>query len=216
MGTILIIAGGPIERSFGIDYVNSIGADYVIAADAGLSYCRDAGVLPDRIVGDFDSVPQDVYRYYYEKVPERFERFPAHKDYTDTELALQMAYERPEEQITILGALGGRVDHTLGNIALLKQTLAEGKQCFLADEKNRVRMICSDTVLRRNDLLEGEISLVAFDGPVTGLTLRGFAYEVTDFTLQAATTRGISNEITRETASIELRDGFLLVIESRD
>ena len=216
MGAVLIIAGGPLDAAFGMEYIAQGTWEYVIAVDAGLAFCQHAGLVPDLILGDFDSAQAQTVRYYRERMPERFRQFPAHKDYTDTELALQEAYRIPCERIEILGALGGRLDHTLGNLALLRQALDHGKCCRLADVKNRVHMISRRTVLTRSALYAGKLSLVPFGGPVTGLTLAGFAYEVTDLTLSAATTRGISNEVTADTAVIDLKEGALLVVESRD
>ena len=104
----------------------------------------------------------------------------------------------------------------LGNIQLLKMALDRGVNCMLVDEHNRIRMISQGLVLRRAEQFGKYVSLLPFTPQVTGITLKGFAYEVEDFTLQSGIARGVSNEIAAETAEIVLKEGLLLVIESKD
>lgn len=216
MTRTLIISGGPLDEKFGREYMQKFQWDRIIAADRGLAFCRKASVCPDLILGDFDSVDQEAYDYFAGRCPDRFLRFPAHKDETDTELALQNAIAGHTDEIHIIGALGGRVDHMLGNIQLLKMAEDAGQTCYLLDEKNRVRLIGHDMVLEKNSLYAPNVSLIPFTLQVTGLTLQGFEYEVRDFDLIAGKSRGLSNRVTADRAKISFRSGLLLVVESRD
>lgn len=117
----LIITGGAIEEAFAGDYLRKNKFDYIIAADKGLVFCREMGIRPDLIVGDFDSADKGALEYYRKRFPERILRFRPEKDETDTEIALTKALENTEGSITILGATGTRLDHVLGNIQLLKR-----------------------------------------------------------------------------------------------
>lgn len=220
---ILIISGGPLDEVFGIKYYSSWSWDYIIAADAGLRFCRRADILPDLVIGDFDSVGNEAFNYFHERIPERFRIFPSEKDETDTELALAEAVKYRKQSgadaadsIHIIGALGGRVDHLLGNLALLALALEQGAPCCLVDEKTRIRMTDSEMILKKDQVLGKYISLIPFAGAVDGLTLSGFKYNVNDFSLRPEITRGISNEISDGKAVIHLKHGRLLVIETSD
>ncbi|MCD8218227.1 MAG: thiamine diphosphokinase [Clostridiales bacterium] len=212
----LIITGGQIDLPFAKKQIAAENWNSVISADSGLNFCRIADVLPDEIWGDFDSADPDVLRYFREKCPETIHVFPAEKDETDTELALMRAIEAGADRITILGGTGTRLDHVLGNLHLLKMAMDAGVECFILDPHNRIRMIQGRTVLRKKEQFGTYVSLIPFTPEVEGLTLRGFAYEVEEFTLESGKARGVSNEIREEEAVIEMRKGILLVIESKD
>lgn len=212
----LVITGGTIAFPFAKQYVDNHIWDRILCADAGMEFCREAGIRPDLILGDFDSAKPDTLDYFRKLCPEKMEQFPAEKDETDTELALLRAISGGADCITVLGATGTRLDHVLGNIQLLKMALDRGVNCMLVDEHNRIRMISEGLVLRRAEQFGKYVSLLPFTPQVTGITLKGFAYEVQDFTLQSGIARGVSNEIAAETAEIVLKEGLLLVIESKD
>ena len=218
----LIITGGAIQEAFAGDYLRKTKFGYTIAADKGLVFCRKMEILPDLIVGDFDSADHDALGYYREQFPERILRFRPEKDETDTEIALTKALERmarrPEEKgsITILGATGTRLDHVLGNIQLLKKAVEAGVSCFLVDANNRIRLIRESCRIRREEQFGRYVSLIPFTPKVTGVTLKGFKYPLTDYTLLSGKAIGVSNEITGEAGEISFLDGLLLVIESRD
>lgn len=213
---VLIITGGRIESRFAVNYINEQEWDRILSADAGLVFCRKAGVIPDRILGDFDSADPATLAWYQERYPERIVRFPAEKDETDTELALMDAIDAGASRVTILGGTGSRLDHVLGNIHLLKMAMDAGVECFLVDEHNRIRMTDKGLTLHKSRQFGHYVSLIPFTPAVAGLTLNGFAYDVEEFTLLSGKARGVSNQIAEETAHIALREGVLLVIESRD
>ncbi len=212
----LVITGGQIDLLFAKKQIETGNWDFVISADSGLNFCRVAENIPDEIWGDFDSVDPDVLRYFQERCPERIHVFPVEKDETDTELALMRAIKAGADRITILGGTGTRLDHVLGNLHLLKMAMDAGVECVIVDPNNRIRMIQERMVLRKEEQFGTYVSLIPFTPEVKGLTLRGFAYEVEDFTLESGKARGVSNEICEDTAVIEMRQGILLVIESKD
>ena len=193
----LIITGGTIQSEFAIKYIKERAWNYVVCADAGMRFCHSAGILPDLILGDFDSVDEESYEYFQKVCPERMERFPTHKDETDTELALLRAIDAGADAITMIGATGTRLDHVMGNIQMLKLALDRKVSCQIVDAHNRIRMLDKFAELKKSEQF-------------------GFAYEVEDFTLVSGIARGVSNELEAETATISCEDGILLVIESRD
>ncbi len=212
----LIITGGAIEEAFAGDYLRKNKFGYIVAADKGLVFCREMGIRPDLIVGDFDSADRGALEYYRERFPERILRFRPEKDETDTEIALTKALENTEGSITILGATGTRLDHVLGNIQLLKKAADAGRECFLTDSHNRIRLIWKYCSIRKKEQFGSYVSLIPFTPKVKGVTLKGFKYPLTDYTLLSGRAIGVSNEITGETGEISFSEGLLLVIESRD
>ena len=188
----LIITGGTIEYEFSCEYVKKYVWDYIVCADAGMRFCHSAGIMPDLILGDFDSVDEESYEYFQTVCPERMERFPTHKDETDTELALLRAIDAGADAITMIGATGTRLDHVMGNIQMLKLALDRNVSCQIVDVHNRIRMVEKFAELKKSDQF-GKY-----------------------FTLVSGIARGVSNELEAETAMISCEDGILLVIESRD
>ena len=94
--------------------------------------------------------------------------------------------------------------------------LDRGVSCQIVDAHNRIRMVDGQIMWQKSDQFGKFVSLIPFTPEVTGITLKGFAYEVENFTLVSGIARGVSNELEAETASITCQNGILLVIESRD
>lgn len=237
---IVIITGGNIELDFASHYLEEHQPDCIIAADHGLEACFKMEIMPAYVCGDFDSVRTEVYAYYAEKIPERIMRYSSKKDETDTELALKEAIrmiqnrsladigpvgteEETEEatyelvpEITILGATGSRLDHVYGNLHLLKLALDAGIHCQLVDSHNRICMLNGTYRLYRDHQFGDYVSILPFTPAVEGLTLKGFEYPLSDFTLESGNARGVSNEIREEVAEISMTGGILLLFETRD
>lgn len=183
--------------------------DFVIAADRGQIIAQDLGIIPDVLVGDFDSSP----RPDPEAAPE-IVVFPREKAFTDSEAAIGLAFERGWREIDVLGGLSGRLDHTMGNLGILAKYSGRAHIQFF-DGFNIVTMLHPGSHLMSARGYR-YLGLIAYGEAVRGLTLRGTLYEVTDFTLPPDTTRGVSNEITSDPASLSFREGRLLAINSRD
>lgn len=213
----LLISGGPVDLDFLRDYLSKERFDMVVCADAGMDAAYQLGMKPDHILGDFDSASQETLSYF-RKQGCPIETFPAQKDATDTELALDFILSELAEKIVIVGATGRRLDHFLGNLHILHKAVEAGVVCSLVDPYNRITMTDHPMNLYREQLYGSYISLFPFAGPVGGLCLSGFAYEVEDFTLKPGSSRGISNELAqgKNEAKIRFTDGILLVIESRE
>ena len=172
----LIVTGGSIDYKFACEYLKKYTWDYVVCADAGMKFCHTAGIQPDLILGDFDSVDDASYTYFKKTCPERMEQFPTHKDETDTELALLRAIAAGADAVTMIGATGTRIDHLLGNIQMLKLALDRGVSCQIVDAHNRIRMVDGQIMLQKSDQFGKFVSLIPFTPEVTGITLKGFDY----------------------------------------
>lgn len=186
--------------------------DVVLSADGGTRLALALDVMPQVVIGDLDSIAgADRARIESAGIPLR--EYPHDKDETDLELALGYALERKPAAILIVGALGGRLDHTVTNIAMLSDSRLEGIDCRLDDGLEEV-MLC-----RRHARVDGQaddlVSLIPWGNPVTGVRTQGLRWPLDGETLYPHKTRGVSNEMLGETAEISIADGLLLVIHAR-
>lgn len=213
----LIITGGNIDDAFTLNFIKENPCDLMIAADSGMEFFYRNGLVPNVIVGDFDSVKEGVSEYFRKNNPDiKVMKFQPEKDETDTELALRTAMEAGCEKIWLLGATGTRLDHVLGNIHLLGMAMEQGCECIMLDAHNRIRMLKHGIRLKKAEQYGDYISLFPFTPTVKGLTLTGFKYPLHKYELQCYHSLGVSNEITQEEAEISFEDGILLMMESRE
>lgn len=229
----LVVTGGFVDDKFTLDYIKKEKYDKSFAVDRGLVFFQRTGLIPDYIVGDFDSVEGSVLEAY--EKPEAYEgaepcrekrpqivRLNPMKDDTDTEHALHMALDMGCDSVHIFGGTGTRLDHVLGNLQLLGYALRRQAECMMLDPCNRIRLIDRETVLEKEKQFGTYVSLIPYTPRVTGLTLEGFLYPLKHHTMSsfylkdAAPISGISNEIVARQARISLDEGILVLVESRD
>jgi thiamine pyrophosphokinase len=219
----VILADGEVGSRAAIDaaWPGWLAADpYVVAADGGARHAAPLSLRIDRWVGDGDSL-DDVGIAALEVGGVPVELAPIDKDESDTELAIVAALTRRPAAVTILGALGGpRLDHALANLALLGMPALREIDVRLVAVDARVRLLeapGSDGSARRLDLagrVDDLVSLLPVGGDALGVTTIGLAYPLDDETLLVGRTRGLSNRRTVETATVLLRAGRLLVVET--
>ena len=213
---IVIVSGGSIQDEFAKEWITQYQPDFIIVADSGMEFMRRVGLKPDMIIGDFDSVASETLTYFKEQTGIIFKELNPMKDDTDTEFAIRQAIGLGTREITILGATGTRLDHVLGNIALLGIGLQEQVQIQLVDAHNRIRMTDKSICLMKSEQFGNFVSLLPYSGEVERVTLKGFKYPLENYTMESFSSLGISNEIVEEKAEILFEEGILLVIESRD
>ena len=212
----LIIAGGEIHINILKEHCINQSEQNMIAVDKGLEALYKLDIIPNHVVGDFDSVSPEILEFYKKQPQIIFHKFNAEKDNTDTDIALQLAIQLKSSKITILGALGKRMDHATANIHILKDALEANIPCQILDEYNRIYLIDSGKTLEKDKVYGKYVSLIPLTSTVEGLTLTGFKYPLNDYTLPIGTSLGISNEIIEDIAHIEMEKGILIVIESKD
>lgn len=218
---MLIITGGTVD----IEWLKSISPSCfhsemkIMAADRGLFYAEQAGLEPQYILGDFDSLPEGILDKYKERNVQ-IRTFPPEKDYTDTHLALLWAVEEGAEKVTIIGGMGTRFDHSFANIGLLSILLEQGIQGEIMDPHNRIFMMDKShsgvVRIQKHQSREEYISLIPYTEKVTGITLDGFKYPLINETLTIGISRGISNELIKEEGLIQIEEGILIVSISND
>jgi len=219
----LILADGDAPTRAGLDSAWpgwDAGLDLVVAADGGARHAPSLAVDIDLWVGDGDSLGEDgIAALEAAGVP--IERSRPDKDETDVELAVTAALARGADGLILVGALGGdRVDHALANVALLAGPDLVGRSAILLDERSRISLLrapAADGSPGRLafDLAPGSmVSLLPFGGDAEGVTTDGLTYPLAAETLGLGPARGISNVVARRGATVTLRRGLLLVIES--
>lgn len=189
--------------------------DYLIGADRGAEFLIRNGYTPDLALGDFDSVTPNQMQLIENSSKELLTCDAIDKDWTDTELALREAISRGYQHIIILGALGTRFDHGLGNVHLLRQAHEQGAFLSFIDEHNEIRL-CTDTIRLEANSHFPYVSLLPLTMEVTGVTLVGFRYPLENAILELGWSIGISNILEAEFGEIRVADGMLLIIRSRD
>lgn len=227
---VVIISGGHTEDDFALEWLQENKYELLIAADSGMEFLFRNQLVPDVIAGDFDSVGQEAYEHFVgegmedascegtwkkDKKPEILRLNPI-KDDTDTEFVIREAIRRGATSITVLGGTGTRLDHVMGNVHLLGIGLGCNVEIELVDAHNRVRMISSELVLEREKQFGDFVSILPFAGDAKGVTLKGFKYPLDKAVVKSFSSLGISNEIVEDKAVVQVEDGVLLVIESRD
>jgi len=202
----LIFANGDLPE---LERVQSfiLPGDFLVAADGGSRYLRELGLIPDLLIGDLDSVDTN-YLKSLSGSSTIIKKFPVDKDETDLELALNHTLDDGYSTIRILGALGGRLDHTLGNLSLLLRDDLIGCDVRLLDGQQEVILI-RDWV-RITGQPDDTVSLVPLGVPVKGVSTTGLQYALSNETLYPDQARGISNVMVDHAAEISLIEGLLL------
>lgn len=182
-------------------------ADCYICADAGVRLAQALGMTPDWIVGDFDSLGE---------IPERSDVavYPAEKDDTDLILAAKYALSKDCTELIFYGALGGRLDHTIANLQMLRMLADAGARGILVDDRHWVTLQRGGKV--RYPRREGYFSLFSLTETCEDVTLEGVAYPLVHGTLSGTFPLGVSNEIIAEEAVVTVGKGDLLVVFARD
>lgn len=208
----LIITGGRFEREFAASFLKKNKYDKIIAVDRGLDYLEELGVVPDLIVGDFDSCEAATLKKYQEKNVV-IRRFLPEKDDTDTEIAVREAVSCNSD-MDILCATGGRLDHFLSTLGNMKLALTSGIKARIIDSSNVIYL--QDGAFSIDKEGKNYISFLPFEGEVKNLKLKGFKYNLDGYDLKPGTSRCISNEIVDDKAFVSFDYGCLIVIEASD
>ena len=182
-----------------------LGAPFVIAADAGYLRAREKGVMPDLLVGDLDSLggaPQGV----------ELVEVPVEKDFSDGELGVRVAALRGIRELDVYGAIGGRPDHFLYNLHLLKIAADLGVRAVIRGDKSDIYYTEGNLLL---SVTVGDVlSIVPFGESAHILKATGLKYPAGGVTLTKHDTRGLSNECTSERVFVSVAGEGVLLIHS--
>lgn len=197
--------------------------DYCIACDAGFLYTKELGILPDLVVGDFDSLStfgQDAMNgllEIQEHDPERIVRLPVMKDDTDTMKAVRVGLSKGYKRFFFYGALGGkRFEHSFANIQTLLFLKHHGASGYIM-EKDKLLFVLENETMKFERGSTGMVSVFSLSNESRGVTLKGLMYNMDRGILKNDFPIGVSNEfIIDEEAEITVEDGALLVTVFRE
>lgn len=178
---------------------------FVIAADGGLCHTEAYGIKPNLAVGDFDSlgaVPNGVETLI----------FPVMKDDTDMALAVNEGLARGCDSFVLFGGMGGRLDHTLANMALLLSLAKRGIPAYLVGQEGAVTALCGGECLEFSKTCEGLLSVFAASEACKGVSIEGLLYPLENGTLLQEKALGVSNHFIGQDAAVGLDEGCLFLL----
>ena len=203
MKRCVIIAGAEITN---YNYIKTIlnDNDFYIFCDSGLMHKDKLSIVPDLIVGDFDSCANPNLNI--ETIV-----LPCEKDDTDAMFAVKTAIQRGFDDFLLLGVVGGRFDHSLVNISILTHLYEMGKTAKIIDDYSEMEFVKNTTIIE--DVFS-YFSLIAIGGDVEGITIKNAKYTLQDGTITMGYQYGISNEVLKgEKSYVSLKKGLLLLIK---
>lgn len=186
---------------------------YIIACDGGIRHCRAMMIMPNVMVGDFDSANKEDADFFDNLGVLKIE-YPVKKDKTDMEIAIDLAIEKNSDEIYIVGGLGSRFDHSLANVHILLRPVRLGIRACLLDEHNIITLV-EDSI----DIVgeKGQtVSLIPLTTKVNGITTENLDYILNNDTMEIGHSLGVSNTMTTDTATVSVCEGILILIMSRD
>ena len=209
----LIFANGDLNPGPLVDAALAFASEaLIVAADGGLRHVEACGLSPHVVIGDMDSLAEsDLARCQAQGAA--ILRYPAAKDETDLELALLYATERGAAWLRVIGASGGRLDQTLGNVLLLTLPALAGRDVRLVAGQQAAWLLPPG-----EHLLQGSagdtLSLIPLGGDVQGVQTDGLVYPLRTEPLLFGPARGMSNVFAGSTARVRLDAGLLLAVHT--
>lgn len=204
MKRCVVIGGADIGR---YDRIRSYlrADDFYICCDSGLKHREGLGIVPDLIVGDFDS-------YEDPHLEAETITLPCEKDDTDTVFAVKEALARGFHEFLLAGVIGGRLDHTLGNVSLLLMLDTRGKAAMAVDDYSEMEIVSN--IPAQIGGRYAFFSLLNISGTAQGITIKNARYPLDGEEITCEYQYGISNEVLPGmTAEVSVQRGRLLLIK---
>ncbi len=208
----LIISNGEImDYRFYEDLI--VESDLIICADGGAKHADKMGIIPNVVLGDFDSIGHDCFNNV-KNTNIKYIQYSTDKDKTDTQLGVEYAIENGCNEIVLIGSLGTRFDHSFANISLLKYIIDRGAIGTVLNEHNEIHIIRDYIKLKGK--IGDIISLLPITKNVEGISTIGLRYALQNAQMILGMPNGVSNVLIEEEAKIHIKSGLLLVIKARD
>lgn len=208
---LVIFAGGEVS-----DYqwlkAQIKDTDYIICADGGTRHAQALNLSPHLIIGDMDSISGELLKYYQQSGTE-IKHYPREKDEVDTELAIIEAVKLGHKEMLLVGATGGRLDHTLANIHLISKAAEQGVKVTMVDQYHRLYLATPELPAYINGTAGDIISLIPVTELVIGVNSQGLKWDLNNRTYRLGNPFGVSNELISSTAWVRVQQGLLLVVE---
>ena len=210
---ICIVLNGEVENYTKIrDFITKEDYDYIICADGGANHTYNMEITPDYIIGDLDSVDEKLVSYY-KNTGVKFEKFPAKKDETDTELCIYLARDLNATIIDFIEALGGRIDHSITNINLLYYLKEMDIIPRIISEKEEMYIAVNEEITISGNV--GDIvSVIAINGDADGVTLKNLEYPLDNYYMKYGVPIGMSNVMLSNECKVKVKKGNLIIIKN--
>lgn len=210
---ICIVLNGEVENYTRIkDIITKEDYDYIICADGGANHTYNMGITPDYIIGDLDSVDEKLVSYYKNNGV-KFEKFPAKKDETDTELCIYLARDLKATRIDFIAALGGRIDHTITNINLLYYLKEMDIIPRIISEKEEMYIAVNEEITISGNVGD-VVSVIAINGDADGVTLKNLEYPLNNYYMKYGVPIGMSNVMLSNECKVKVKKGNLIIIKN--
>lgn len=212
----VIVSGGMLEEAFAKKVLKHPEIEYIVGVDRGLEFLYQEKICPDYIVGDFDSVSQEVLQYYEQEANVPVRRFHPVKDASDTEIALRLCLKLGKQKILLLGATGNRIDHVWANVQILKIGLDAGADVRILDSHNQIRLLDQGITLSKQTAYGPYFSVFPLDGCVEQFNIEGAKYPLKEHTLTPYDSLCVSNAFAQAEVRISFPEGRVILMETRD
>lgn len=186
--------------------------DFIIGADGGCNHLYKMNITPNYIIGDLDSINNDLIDYYKSKNV-IFKTYPSRKDETDSEICIYLAKELKAKEIDFYGALGGRIDHTLANIGLMHYVRQMNIIPRIITSEEEIAIIKNEEVILQGK--KGDtVSIIPIMTDANNVTLKKLEYPLNNAKMGYLSSLGISNVMLENECSIKIEDGYALIIRN--
>ena len=214
---IIIISGGELNEEFVLSILEKEENQYVIGVDRGMEFLCRHQILPNYIVGDFDSVKKEIGDYYRNETNVPIREFNPVKDASDTEIAIRLAMTLGAKEILILGATGGRIDHLWANVQSLAIPFKAGIDAVIMDTQNKIRLIGGgETHLKKGETYGPYFSVFPLGEEVYGFSIKGAKYPLDNHTLIPYDSLCVSNQFQEDEVTISFMKGIVILMETKD
>ncbi len=213
---IVIVSGGELEENHALSVLNEEDSCYVIGVDRGMEFLYGHNIMPNYIVGDFDSVRPEIAEYYRKETSVPIREFNPVKDASDTEIAIRLAVTLGCKEMVILGATGGRLDHLWANVQCLAIPFKNGIDARILDNQNSIRLIGGRTVLKKGETYGPYFSVFPLGEEIFRFNIKGAKYPLKNHVLTSYDSLCVSNQIEADEVVIDFAGGIVILMETRD
>lgn len=214
---IVIVSGGQLDEGLTCSILKEQEHECIIGVDKGMEFLYKHQVMPSYIVGDFDSVDEEIGNYYRNETNVPIREYNPVKDASDTEIAIRLAMALRCEELVILGATGGRIDHLWANVQSLYIPFKAGIDAVMMDAQNKIRLIGDgETHLKKGETYGPYFSVFPLGEEVYGFNISGAKYPLRDHTLTPYDSLCVSNQLEEDEVVISFPSGVVILMETRD
>ena len=215
----IVVSGGELDEELTVSILARQEGRCVIGVDKGMEFLYQHQFMPDYIVGDFDSVREEIRDYYKNEAHVPVREYNPVKDASDTEMAIRLAMTLGSKDITILGATGGRIDHLWANVQSLMIPFKAGIEAKIVDRQNMITIIGGgETHIRKSEAFGPYFSVFPLGEEIFGFNISGAKYPLKNHILRPYDSLCVSNQIADDSdeAVISFAMGHVILMETRD